>query len=139
MQISSDKSLSLLNQRVAQNTRSSSVNQTNSAQVEKIQSNTVNNTAINEVTRQERFDIDEETLAFIEQEFEARSESNLGGELVGADSQSANQFNQTQRQTNRNYETLNDANQNAVSTYESINSLASTENIQQLFGVDLYA
>lgn len=145
MQISSDKSLSLLSQRAAQNNNSSSVNQTNSAQVQKVQSNTANTSAINDISRQERFDVDEDTLAFIEQEFEARSNSNsnsnneLGGELVRSDSASADQSNQSQRQSNNRFETLNDSNQSAVSTYESINSLANTENIQQLFGVDLFA
>lgn len=139
MQISSDKSLSLLNQRATQSNNSSSVNQVKSAQVQKIESGTPNNAVISDVVRQERFDVDEETLAFIEQEFEARSESSLGGELVRSDEQATRQSNPFQKEVNNNFEPLNSANQNAVSVYQSINTLANSENIQELFGVDLFA
>lgn len=138
MQISSDKSISLLSTRATAN-NITSVNQANTARVERIQSNTTNNSNAsveNNTARVQRFDVDEQAIALIEQEFQSNSGNSLGGEIT----QSEFNFSaQSQNRQANSFEAIRDTNQSAVATYESIDTLSNRENIQQLFGVDLYA
>ncbi len=145
MQISSDKFISLLSQS-ARSGNISSVNQTTSARVEKItrnNDNTSESISQNSVQRTPRLDIDERAIALIEQEFQVSENNALGGELVSSSNNFSTQFSaqqeQTQRRQTNEFETIRDLNQSAVSTYQSIDSIASRENIQQLFGVDIFA
>ena len=78
--------------------------------------------------RTERFDVNEESLALVEQEYQANQ------------SNQANQNNsQNGFQQSTDYDTPSEQNLTAVSAYESVDNLAKKESVQQLFGVDLYA
>lgn len=73
---------------------------------------------------QERFDVDEQAIALVEQQLSA--------------SQSTYQNNR-QGQSNTAYDEPSQSNQTAVSAYKSVDSIAERESVQQAFGVDLYA
>ncbi len=77
-----------------------------------------------EKVSQERFDVDEQAIALVEQQLSA--------------SQSTNE-NNPQGQSSTGYDEPSQSNQTAVSAYQSVGDIAERENIQQAFGVDLYA
>lgn len=79
--------------------------------------------------RTERFDVDPQALALVEQEYQ----NSLSGQFIGADNNSANNA------VNTAYDSPSEQNQTAISAYQSVDNLAQQESVKQLFGVDLYA
>ncbi|GLX77074.1 hypothetical protein tinsulaeT_04140 [Thalassotalea insulae] len=75
-----------------------------------------------EQQRANRLDIDEQAIAIVE-----REQQNL----------SVN--NQASNSSNTSYDQPSQANQTAVSTYQSVDNIVKRETIEQAFGVDLYA
>ena len=74
----------------------------------------------NKASKASRFDVDEQTLAIVAQ-------------------QSANKP-QDQNKTNRSgYDQPSEQNYTAISAYQTVDSLAQREKIQQTFGVDFFA
>lgn len=73
----------------------------------------------------ERFDVDQQGLALVEQEY-----------LSAQNNQQKNQ--QTENSSTR-YDNHVELNQTAISAYQSVDNIARKESIKQLFGVDLYA
>lgn len=76
---------------------------------------------------QQRFDVDEQAIALIERE----------------QLQPFNNASQQQSSGNNNdnsrYDAPSSQNQSAVAAYKSVDSIAQRDNIQQVFGVDLFA
>ena len=75
---------------------------------------------------QQRFDVDEQAIALIEQE-QLQPFSNR------------NQQPQNSNANNSRYDAPSSQNQSAVAAYQSVDSIAQRDNIQQVFGVDLFA
>lgn len=82
---------------------------------------------VQQSAREERFDVDQQALALVEQEYNAQSAQNNNANNT-ASNQSSTDFDNPSRQ-----------NQTAVAAYESVDNQAKKEAVQQLFGVDLYA
>ena len=74
------------------------------------------NVQVEREARRQRFDVDQQALAVVEQE-DRRSRQ--------------------QQQNATDYDQPSQQNQTAVAAYESISNLDNRQNIQQLFGVDL--
>lgn len=76
--------------------------------------------------QQPRLDIDPEAIALVEQ-----------NQQLDANQKSS--FSEQQRNYSAEYDQPSQSNQTAVSTYQSVGNIAERDNIQQAFGVDLYA
>jgi len=76
--------------------------------------------------QQTRFDVDEQSIALVEQLQAQQQQSGLSNEQ------------QNTQPANTGYDQPSQANQTAVSAYQSVGSIAQREVIQQTFGVDLY-
>jgi len=94
----------------------------------------------------ERFDIDEQALALVEQaQFENQQaqldQSSLPTTSSGNNSfsQQGNSQNATQNSSQANYDSPSKQNKTAVAAYSSVDNIAKRENIQQVFGIDLLA
>lgn len=83
--------------------------------------------AVQQPAREERFDVDQQALALVEQEYNAQAAKNNNSNNT-AQNQSTTAFDNPSRQ-----------NQTAVAAYESVDNQAKKAAVQQLFGVDLYA
>jgi hypothetical protein len=79
----------------------------------------------------ERFDIDPQAIALIEQE--QQSQQSQTNQTFGSSNQSSQNANSTA------YDQPPSQNKSAVAAYQSVNSISQRENIQQVFGVDLFA
>ncbi|WP_077285010.1 hypothetical protein [Cognaticolwellia aestuarii] len=79
-------------------------------------------------TRQ-RFDIDEQAIALIEREQPS---------AYGDSNNNAQQSNQ-QNSYSSGYDAPSNQNKLAVAAYQSVDTLAARDNIEQVFGVDLFA
>ncbi|WP_448547807.1 hypothetical protein [Thalassotalea fusca] len=86
----------------------------------------------NSSARQERFDVDQQSLALVEQEQQRRANQQ---ELP----QQSSRENETVERTQTVYDQPSQQNLSAVSVYQSVGDLAQRASIQQAFGVDLYA
>lgn len=73
-----------------------------------------------------RFDVDEQAIALIEQE-----------QLQPFNNRE--QQSQNNNANNSGYDAPSSQNQTAVAAYQSVDSIAQRDNIQQVFGVDLFA
>lgn len=74
---------------------------------------------------QQRFEVDQQAIALIEQEqFQPESNRQNAAE---------------QNNANSRYDAPSRENQSAVAAYQSVDTLAKRDNIQQIFGVDLFA
>lgn len=82
----------------------------------------------NEINEQQRFDVDEQTLALIEQEQLQPFNNN--------DNQSQNNRS---NQYNSEYDATSSRNNTALAAYQSVDTIAQRDNIQQIFGIDLFA
>ena len=82
---------------------------------------------VQQPAREERFDVDQQALALVEQEYNAQA------------GQSNNANNAGQNQSTTAFDNPSRQNQTAVAAYESVDNQAKKESVQQLFGVDLYA
>jgi hypothetical protein len=76
---------------------------------------------------QQRFDIDEQAIALIERE-----------QLQPFNNASQQQSSGSNNDNSR-YDAPSSQNQSAVAAYQSVDSIAQRDNIQQVFGVDLFA
>jgi len=86
----------------------------------------------NTSARQERFDVDQQSLALVEQEQQRRaSQQNLP--------QQSSRDTETIERSQTVYDQPSQQNLSAVSAYQSVGDLAQRASIQQTFGVDLYA
>jgi hypothetical protein len=107
----------------------------------------------NQQARQvERFDVDEQALALVEQaQAELDSQQALNSQRsessqdtlplsVQSNNLTGSASNSTNKQDNRqaSYDTPSQQNQTAVATYSSVGQMAQRENIQQVFGIDLF-
>jgi len=99
-----------------------------------------------QVQQAERFDIDEQALALVEQaQFENQqaqlNQSSLPSTSSGNNSFSQQGNNQTtgQSRSQANYDSPSKQNKTAVAAYSSVDNIAKRENIQQVFGIDLLA
>ena len=82
---------------------------------------------VQQPAREERFDVDQQALALVEQEYNAQAGQRNNANNAGQN-QSTTAFDNPSRQ-----------NQTAVAAYESVDNQAKKAAVQQLFGVDLYA
>ncbi|WP_448248319.1 hypothetical protein [Thalassotalea agariperforans] len=82
---------------------------------------------VQQPAREERFDVDQQALALVEQEYNAQA------------GQSNNANNAGQNQSTTAFDNPSRQNQTAVAAYESVDNQAKKAAVQQLFGVDLYA
>ncbi|MGB1261718.1 MAG: hypothetical protein ACPG52_02315 [Cognaticolwellia sp.] len=79
---------------------------------------------------QQRFDVDEHAIALIEQEHVEREPFNQGNNQQSTGN--SNSYNSS-------YDAPSNQHQSAVAAYQSVDSIAQRDNIQQIFGVDLFA
>jgi len=95
----------------------------------------------------ERFDVDEQALALVEQAqldsqktFSQSPDASQNVPSLPAQSNNE-QNNPTSKQSNNqsSYDSPSQQNQTAVAAYSSVGQIAQRENIQQVFGVDLFA
>jgi len=94
----------------------------------------------------ERFDIDEQALALVEQAQFENQQAQLNQSSLPSTSSANNSFsqqgnNQTtgQSRSQANYDSPSKQNKTAVAAYSSVDNIAKRENIQQVFGIDLLA
>lgn len=80
-----------------------------------------------DVETRQRLDIDEQAIALIERELPSAYGKN--------NSQQSNQ----QNSFNSAYDSPSNQNKLAVATYQSVDNIAQRDNIEQVFGVDLFA
>jgi len=81
-----------------------------------------------DVDTRQRLDIDEQAIALIERE------------LPQPYNNASNQQNVDQKNNyNSRYDAPSNQNQSAVAAYQSVDAIAQRDNIQQVFGVDLFA
>jgi len=85
-----------------------------------------------DIDNRQRLDIDEQAIALIEREQSA------GVDSRNNQSQS-NQHNNQQNSYHRAYDAPSNQNQLAVAAYQSVNTIAQRDSIEQVFGVDLFA
>jgi hypothetical protein len=81
-----------------------------------------------EASSQQRFDVDEQAIALIERE-----------QLQPYNNGNSQQKNTNSNDYNSRYDAPSNQNQSAVAAYQSVDSIAQRDNIQQVFGVDLFA
>jgi hypothetical protein len=79
-----------------------------------------------EANSQQRFDVNEEAIALVERE-QSQSYNNGGNQK-----QSGSDYNSR-------YDSPSSQNQSAVAAYQSVDNIAQRDNVQQVFGVDLFA
>jgi hypothetical protein len=79
-----------------------------------------------EANAQQRFDVDEQAIALIERE-----------QLQPFNNRE--QQSQNTSSNNSGYDAPSNQNQSAVAAYQRVDSIAQRDNIQQVFGVDLFA
>ncbi len=77
--------------------------------------------------QQTRFDVDEQSIALVEQAQQNKTFAQ------------SKDFSANSSSTNTGYDQPSQANQTAVSAYQSVGNIAERDNIAQAFGVDLYA
>jgi hypothetical protein len=80
----------------------------------------------------QRFDVDEKTLALVEQ---AQQNSTLSSQTNGRANQSYNQTNQPSNQAA--YDNPSQQNKSAVAAYSTVENITQRESLQQVFGIDL--
>lgn len=85
-----------------------------------------------DIDNRQRLDIDDQAIALIERDqlsqFESRNNS-----------QRSNQQGEQPNSYNSGYDSPSNQNQSAVAAYQSVDAIAQRDNIQQIFGVDLFA
>ncbi|ARD45627.1 hypothetical protein [Colwellia sp. PAMC 21821] len=85
-----------------------------------------------DIDSRQRLDIDDQAIALIEREqlsqFESRNNSQRSSQQGGQ----SNSYNS-------GYDSPSNQNQSAVAAYQSVDAIAQRDNIQQIFGVDLFA
>ena len=84
-----------------------------------------------DVETRQRLDIDEQAIALIERE--------LPSAYGKSNSQQSNQQSNQQNSFNSAYDAPSNQNKLAVATYQSVDNIAQRDNIEQVFGVDLFA
>jgi hypothetical protein len=96
----------------------------------------------------DRFDIDEQALALVEQaQFEnqqaelnqssSRTSTPTNNSISEQGSRSFSQQGTNQSSNQSSYDSPSKQNQTAIAAYSSVDSIAQRENIQQVFGIDL--
>ena len=81
-----------------------------------------------DINSRQRLDIDEQSIALIERE-----------QLPASNVNSNRQTNNQQSNNSSGYDAPPSQNQLAVAAYQSVGSIAQRDNIEQIFGVDLFA
>ena len=81
-----------------------------------------------DINSRQRLDIDDQAIALIERE-----------QLPSSNGNSNRQANNQQNNSNSGYDAPPSQNQLAVAAYQSVGSIAQRDNIEQIFGVDLFA
>lgn len=81
-----------------------------------------------DINSRQRLDIDDQAIALIERE-----------QLPSSNVNSNRQANNQQNNSNSGYDAPPSQNQLAVAAYQSVGSIAQRDNIEQIFGVDLFA
>ncbi len=81
-----------------------------------------------DINSRQRLDIDDQAIALIERE-----------QLPSSNVNSNRQANSQQNNSNSGYDAPPSQNQLAVAAYQSVGSIAQRDNIEQIFGVDLFA
>jgi hypothetical protein len=76
----------------------------------------------------QRFEVDEQAIALIERE-----------QLQPYNNGSNQKQNTNANDYNSGYDAPSNQNQSAVAAYQSVDSIAQRDNIQQVFGIDLFA
>lgn len=77
---------------------------------------------------QQRFDVDEQVIALVERE-----------QLQPYNNGSNQKQSTNSKDYNNGYDAPSSQNQSAVAAYQSVDAIAQRDNIQQVFGVDLFA
>ena len=83
----------------------------------------------------QRLDFDEQAISLIERDQLAQFDS----QNAGQSNQQSNQQNGQSNNYNSGYDSPSSQNQLAVAAYQSVGAIAQRDDIQQIFGVDLFA
>jgi len=140
MQINSASSYTPSNSSLATGEQNRVAEQRDPLRIQKIQeSSQASSQQVKEQAQQppkvERFDIDPQAIALIEQE--QQSQQSQTSQTLGTSNQSSDQSRQKTNSTA--YDQPPSQNKSAVAAYQSVDSISQRENIQQIFGVDLFA
>lgn len=99
-----------------------------------------------QVQRDQRLDANEDTLALIEEQYQAAqaqnvipSQSGQNSTLLEPSNQNQNFSSNSSTSNNTLYDAPTEQNQGAISAYQGVNNIAQRASIEQQFGVDLYA
>ncbi|ASP49149.1 hypothetical protein [Cognaticolwellia beringensis] len=85
-----------------------------------------------DIDSRQRLDIDDQAIALIEREQLPQFESRNNAQRSNHQGAQSNSYNS-------GYDSPSNQNQSAVAAYQSIGAIAQRDNIQQIFGVDLFA
>lgn len=85
-----------------------------------------------DINTRQRLDIDEQAIALIEREQSPQGD-------ISNNRQVNSQQNNQQTSYNSGYDLPSNQNQSAVAAYQSVDAIAQRDNIQEIFGVDLFA
>lgn len=90
-------------------------------------------------SREQRFEANEETLALIEEQYQASQEQNNTQVLTRQGAIESNTSGNNNSQSNTFYDQPTQQNNTAISAYQGVDGISQRESIEQQFGVDLYA
>jgi len=90
---------------------------------------------------QSRFEVNEQAIAFLDEQRASESESTGSAIALSDNSDASNgRYSQDQQQTqNSEYDQPSQQNLSAVAAYQSVDNIAQKESIKQFFGVNLFA
>ncbi|WDE03528.1 hypothetical protein SG34_019320 [Thalassomonas viridans] len=141
MQVVNSNSINPSFTRVNRPTQAQQEQVRSSAQLERAEEQTRNS-----AQQSGRFDVNEQAIALLEQEAGQQTGQGLGQQSAGQESGQGAQLqlfadssDNTQGAGTTAYDRPSSQNLNAVAAYQSVNNIAQRDNVQQLFGVDLFA
>lgn len=85
-----------------------------------------------DIDSRQRLDIDEQAIALIERDQRSQFASSNNSQPSNPQSGQSNSYNSS-------YDSPSNQNQSAVAAYQSVDTIAQRDSIQQIFGVDLFA
>lgn len=104
-----------------------------------VDQNNSNNTNQNVNKDQSRFEVNEQAIAFLDEQRALQSESS-GSAIALSEQSSNNGYAQSGQSSNSaQYDQPSQQNISAVEAYQSVDNIAQRENIKQFFGVNLFA
>lgn len=106
--------------------------------VQNIQQDQAQTQQANNSSREQRLEADEETLALIEEQYQA-SQQEANTQVLSRQNSTENNSSANNGRSNTIYDQPSQQNNTAISAYQGVDNISQRESIEQQFGVDLYA